>query len=265
MKNIKSLVTVALAVVIIGSCKKEDPTPTTTPTPTPSTASKICRVKTDKVSMSSPSDTATFATISSSSYEYTADGMLSKQTYNDTDGTMISYTLFDYSTNGIVDVKGFSATNIQKSHTILKLGSNGYASCEINGDNPQDTLTIYEYNADGYLIKKTDKSTGAVVTNTITNGNITQTTTTLSGTTMILTFEYTDKPDKNSADKYFFGKRNTNLPSKMTMSGTAFGGKTTIMIIIYVIDSNGYPSEMIYAGSSTSSIRMKTELTYNCQ
>lgn len=256
MKTVKSFVVLVLLGLVIGGCMNETIAQSAR---NDKKTSKTCRVISAKSQSIYDGDT-TISTL----YEYNEAEKITKSSKydtrnpRDTHGLIISI-LYDYSINGIVDEKAFWSGELF-DNSIYKLDSNGYASSVIF--HRKDTI-LCEYNADGYLIKRTDKRNNEVTTYTITNGNITrETVKDSSGTTTSTTIhKYTDILDKRGIKNSFTGKGSINLPSKETISPN-HGIITTYS---YTFDNNGYPLEVVQTDSIGNNSKItKTKYTYTC-
>lgn len=238
---------ILLICVLLGGCKDKKPAPTAT----------NCRLTSVKKIMSRSKATGIYT------YEYNTANKLAKTTYT-LQGEEHSYTTYDYSTAGKVGVKTFNGKNELERSILYTLNANGYANSEISVREKQDTVSLFEYNADGYLIKNINKMNAHTTTYTIENGNVIKSIDTDSSGKMLYTFTYKYSAQRNNIDyrNNFFGKANANLVTKRTMKGKT-NGTTTYS---YIFDENGYPSEVNeHIMTSKGMVKIKSENAFDCQ
>jgi hypothetical protein len=188
-------------------------------------------------------------------FTYATSGRLEKATDN--------YYINKYSyTSGSIGYESFKSDNTKDIDlTNIVVANNKITSYDFRifdattglPYNPEHTT--FQYDANGYLVKKAYG--GYVYDYTITNGNTVnmKETNTSSGATRNTALEYyTDKPNKLNVnlfeqwylDQYLFdtellGKNSTNLPKKRTYTS---GTYIKVEELSYVMNADGLPSQM---------------------
>lgn len=235
MKQLKTITAAIIVMLAASSCKKtNDITP-----PPAAPATKITKIEYPS------SGTAQTFTYNSAGRLINAKNSSFNVSYNYTPSP------YEYEIFNSVNQKQYELIN--KVFTANRLTSFDYRSYRNDGTvNYTEPFTV-QYDANGYQTAKTYP--GYVYAFTIAGGNTTgytQTNTT-SGLVRTYTREYTAMPDKLNlnlfehwyqdqllSDMEVMGKKNTNLPKKLTYTS---GANNEVIEYAYVMNAEGLPAE----------------------
>jgi YD repeat-containing protein len=141
-----------------------------------------------------------------------------------------------------------SVTIIDGSTTIiLTLNSAGLATMDNQGN-------TYVYDNNGYLITTSNPTAGASSTNTISNGNIANSTSTSNGVTTNFGYTYLSTVDYRNYGQAYLGKSSADLINTLSISNP----NTTTYTFSYTYDSKGRVQTQTVIAGTTTDIRTYT-------
>lgn len=269
MKNIIIIFGIVLISTLHTSCLKKDNN-----NPIPNQSTTTCTI------------TSQIVDTDSTVFNYSGGKLTYAVTYDTTSNNAVTDSLVYSYSSSLVTVDNYQSGSLVQIQKYF-LGSNGYASKEVDIYNGSNSITydttFYEYNAEGYVIKDsnittivyTNPSTPQSITITvdtfdISNGNISTVKSKSNGTTIVLTYQYySDKENKSNLDldsspgilyAQFLGKGNKNL-----MKGFSNDSGDNVSYS-YEIDSNGNVTKTTITDMSggSSNIGIK-RYYYKCQ
>lgn len=245
----KLIITALLSATLVFSCKKKEDaveeTPVETTTGDSNPLLKIDKIKTEE-------RIANGVTLKIE-YTYGSDGKVTKMDYGDG-----NFSAVEWSTIKCLRKEFNKGNSLPVSTIEYNLNSAGLCSGQ-TGEN--GFSTSYEYDANGYQVKFTFKTSGSEVSSNyiISSGNQTGVSSGSGTTAMTGTTEYfldkTNTIGDHNKGMPIFGTQNKNLQKKII---TTVAGSTNVTTISYEFDSKNRVAKMTQIGSGATSVNNYT-------